>query len=89
MASQFEQLGSGAGKGTTDNLYSPQLMDDILHVRGLTEGLTIIIVEHEMGVIERVTNRCVVLNFGSKIAEGTFSEISKDAEVQQAYLGIE
>ncbi|MEQ8228773.1 MAG: ABC transporter ATP-binding protein [Rhodospirillales bacterium] len=66
-----------------------QLMDDILHVRGLTEGLTIIIVEHEMGVIERVTNRCVVLNFGSKIAEGTFSEISKDAEVQQAYLGIE
>ena len=66
-----------------------QLMDDILHVRGETDGLTIVIVEHEMGVIERITNRCVVLNFGSKIAEGTFSEISEDTEVKQAYLGIE
>lgn len=66
-----------------------QLMDDILEVRDQTKDLSIIIVEHEMGVIERITERCVVLNFGSKIAEGTFKQISNDSEVQEAYLGIE
>lgn len=66
-----------------------QLMDDILEVRERIENLTIVIVEHEMGVIERITERCVVLNFGKKIAEGTFKEISSDREVQEAYLGIE
>lgn len=66
-----------------------QLMNDILEVRGRMEDLTIIIVEHEMGVIEQITDRCVVLNFGRKIAEGTFQQIAKDREVQEAYLGIE
>lgn len=66
-----------------------QLMDDILQVRGLMNVLTIIIVEHEMGVIERITERCVVLNFGRKIAEGTFKQVAGDREVQRAYLGIE
>jgi branched-chain amino acid transport system ATP-binding protein/sulfate-transporting ATPase len=65
-----------------------QLMDDILEVRSRLKGLTIIIVEHEMGVIERITDRCVVLNFGRKIAEGTFSEIAADRQVQEAYLGL-
>ena len=66
-----------------------QLMDDILDVRTRIEGLTIIIVEHEMGVIERITDRCVVLNFGRKIAEGTFAEIAADRQVQEAYLGLQ
>lgn len=66
-----------------------QLMDDIMAVRGRNKDLTIIIVEHEMGVIERITERCVVLNFGRKIAEGTFKQVSRDREVQEAYLGIE
>ncbi len=48
-------------------------MDDILLVRERNKNLTIIIVEHEMGVIERITDRCVVLNFGRKIAEGAVS----------------
>lgn len=66
-----------------------QLMDDLMEVRGRMKDLSIVIVEHEMGVIERITQRCVVLNFGSKIAEGTFKQIASDAEVQEAYLGIE
>jgi branched-chain amino acid transport system ATP-binding protein len=66
-----------------------QLMDDILEVRARLEGLTIIIVEHEMGVIERITDRCVVLNFGRKIAEGTFAQVSADRQVQEAYLGLQ
>jgi branched-chain amino acid transport system ATP-binding protein len=65
-----------------------ELMDDILAVRERNKDLTIIIVEHEMGVIERVTNRCVVLNFGRKIAEGRYREVAADARVQEAYLGV-
>jgi branched-chain amino acid transport system ATP-binding protein len=64
------------------------LMDDILQVRGLNKDLTIVIVEHEMGVIERITNRCVVLNFGRKIAEGPYRAVAADAQVQEAYLGV-
>jgi ABC-type branched-subunit amino acid transport system ATPase component len=41
-----------------------------------------------MGVIERITNRCVVHNYGRKISEGTFAAISADREVQDAYLGV-
>jgi branched-chain amino acid transport system ATP-binding protein/sulfate-transporting ATPase len=65
-----------------------QLMDDILEVRNRFEDLTIVIIEHEMGVIERITNRCAVLNFGRKICEGTYKEIAADPLVQEAYLGI-
>jgi branched-chain amino acid transport system ATP-binding protein/sulfate-transporting ATPase len=66
-----------------------QLMDDILEVRERLKGLTIIIVEHEMGVIERITDRCVVLNFGRKISQGTFATIAADRQVQEAYLGLQ
>jgi branched-chain amino acid transport system ATP-binding protein len=66
-----------------------QLMTDIMDVRARGDGLAIIIVEHEMGVIERITDRCVVLNYGRKIAEGTYSEVAADDEVQKAYLGAD
>jgi len=66
-----------------------ELMDDILLVRERMAGLTIVIIEHEMGVIERITSRCVVLNYGRKIAEGSFAEIAADRAVQDAYLGVE
>ncbi|MGH8801282.1 MAG: ABC transporter ATP-binding protein, partial [Casimicrobiaceae bacterium] len=64
-----------------------ELMDDILQVRTARTGLTIVIIEHEMNVIERMTQRCVVLNYGEKIAEGPFRAIASDPQVQQAYLG--
>jgi branched-chain amino acid transport system ATP-binding protein len=65
-----------------------ELMDDILQVRNRRKNLTIIIVEHEMGVIERVTDRCIVLNFGRKIAEGPYRQVAADKQVQEAYLGV-
>jgi branched-chain amino acid transport system ATP-binding protein/sulfate-transporting ATPase len=64
------------------------LMDDILLVRERNKDLTIVIVEHEMGVIERITSRCVVLNFGKKIAEGPYRQVAADRQVQEAYLGV-
>ena len=65
-----------------------ELMDDIFLVRARNKDLTIIIVEHEMGVIERITDRCVVLNFGKKIAEGPYRAVAADRQVQEAYLGV-
>jgi branched-chain amino acid transport system ATP-binding protein len=65
-----------------------ELMDDILQIRELNKNLTIVIVEHEMGVIERITDRCVVLNFGRKIAEGPYRQVAADRQVQEAYLGV-
>ncbi len=64
-----------------------ELMRDILQVRGKMKELSVVLIEHEMNVIERVTDRCVVLNYGKKIAEGTYAQITADPNVQTAYLG--
>jgi branched-chain amino acid transport system ATP-binding protein len=63
------------------------LMDDLLATRDSLRGLAVILIEHEMGVIERVTDRCVVLNYGEKICEGTYQTVSTDSGVRAAYLG--
>jgi ABC-type branched-subunit amino acid transport system ATPase component len=64
-----------------------ELMQDILQVRSTMSKLSVVLIEHEMNVIERVTERCVVLNYGRKIAQGSYAEITTDAHVQTAYLG--
>jgi len=64
-----------------------ELMDDLLVVRGHMPGLTLIIIEHEMNVIERITERCAVLNYGRKICEGAYAAVAADRQVQEAYLG--
>jgi len=64
-----------------------ELMHDILQVRGKLNGLSVVLIEHEMNVIQQITDRCVVLNYGQKISEGTYAEITADPNVQTAYLG--
>jgi ABC-type branched-subunit amino acid transport system ATPase component len=51
------------------------------------EGRTIIVVEHVMDAIRSLCDRCVVMNGGIKIAEGTPREVLADGEVIRAYLG--
>jgi branched-chain amino acid transport system ATP-binding protein len=65
------------------------LMSDIMNVRSKLPTLSVVLIEHEMNVIERITDRCVVLNYGRKIAEGSYAEITADPNVQTAYLGEE
>jgi branched-chain amino acid transport system ATP-binding protein len=64
-----------------------ELMDDIKKVQEESEGISIIIVEHDMTVIRSISDRVVALNYGRKIAEGTFEEVSRNTEVREAYLG--
>ena len=51
------------------------------------EGRTIIIVEHVMHAIRSLCDRCIVMNSGVKIAEGTPRDVLADSEVIRAYLG--
>jgi branched-chain amino acid transport system ATP-binding protein len=65
-----------------------RLMDDILEVRRRFGDLGIVLVEHEMSAIERATDRCVAIDQGKKLAEGTYAEVAADPRVKQAYLGL-
>jgi branched-chain amino acid transport system ATP-binding protein len=60
----------------------------ILDVHEL-RGTTIVLVEHDMGLVMDIADRVVVLDFGIKIAEGSPEEIQSNPQVIQAYLGQE
>jgi branched-chain amino acid transport system permease protein len=51
------------------------------------EGVTILIVEHDMDFVMKLVDRLVVMNFGQKLIEGSPAQVRADARVQDAYLG--
>jgi len=52
------------------------------------DGVTILIVEHDMDFVMRLVDRIVVMNFGQKLAEGAPAQVRADPLVQDAYLGV-
>jgi branched-chain amino acid transport system ATP-binding protein len=51
-------------------------------------GYTILVIEHDMHVVEGISDRVVALDHGVKIAEGTFEHVATDPHVVEAYLGL-
>ncbi len=65
------------------------MMDEIRKVKEKMQSIAVIIIEHDMKVMEEVPDRIVVFNAGEKIAEGTYQEIVRDQNVIDAYIGGE
>ncbi|HET9492061.1 MAG TPA: ABC transporter ATP-binding protein [Methylomirabilota bacterium] len=64
-----------------------ELMKDLQIVRDEMPGLAVVIIEHDMFVIEGVSQRVIAFNYGRKIAEGSFAAVAGHPEVREAYLG--
>jgi branched-chain amino acid transport system ATP-binding protein len=51
-------------------------------------GTTIVLIEHDMGVVMDISDRVVVLDYGRKIGDGTPDEVRANQQVISAYLGV-
>ncbi len=58
----------------------------ILEIRA--QGITVVLIEHDLGVVMDISDRVYVLDFGQVIAEGPPQEVARNPRVQEAYLGV-
>ena len=61
------------------------ILDAVEHMRRM--GRTFLLIEHDMELIREVSERILVMHQGELVASGTFDDVARDEQVQQAYLG--
>ena len=76
----FDEPAAGLNEKETDHL-----AEDLLKIK--ERDITILLVEHDMRIVMKVSDEIVVINYGTMIAQGTPSEIRSNPEVIVAYLG--
>jgi branched-chain amino acid transport system ATP-binding protein len=86
LATRPKLLLADESLGGLDDAEIEQAADMLSAIRR-DKGITIIWVEHIMGVLMRVVDRCIVLDHGEKIAEGEPHEVAHDPRVVEVYLG--
>ena len=88
LATQPKLLLADESLGGLDHSEMDQAADLLSTIRK-KRGITIVWVEHIMGVLMRVVDRCVVLDHGEVIAQGKPSEVARDVRVIEVYLGTD
>jgi branched-chain amino acid transport system ATP-binding protein len=74
----------------TTGMNHEEAMFVVENIKKISEqGITVLVIEHNMKVVLNIATRIVVLNFGNKIAEGKPKEVMNKQEVIEAYLGTE
>ncbi len=70
-----------------DETETQALIADIARLRTQYPDLSVILIEHDMQVVEAFPDHVMCIDYGTRIAEGTFAEVRADPRVQEAYLG--